>query len=84
MGPQASRPGRRGAAGLRGLSRPGVSRSRILIGDIMRSKESPRGDLTTHNRSMFDHAPLYAVLILALGLGIVATPLVLLAHLFFF
>jgi hypothetical protein len=32
---------------------------------------------------MSDHAPLYAVLILALGLGIVATPLVLLALLFF-
>jgi hypothetical protein len=32
---------------------------------------------------MSDHAPLYAVLILALGLGIVATPLVLLALLLF-
>jgi hypothetical protein len=42
------------------------------------------GDLTMHNRSMSDHAPLYVVLILALGLGIVATPLVLLAYLLFF
>jgi hypothetical protein len=33
---------------------------------------------------MSDRAPLYAVVILALALGIVATPLVLLAHLFFF
>jgi hypothetical protein len=49
----------------------------------VRSKDSRRGDLTTHNRSMSDHAPLYAVLILALGLGIVATPLVLLALLLF-
>jgi hypothetical protein len=32
---------------------------------------------------MSDHAPLYAVLILALRLGIVATPLVLLALLLF-
>jgi hypothetical protein len=32
---------------------------------------------------MSDHAPLYAVIILALGLGIVATPLVLLAFFLF-
>jgi hypothetical protein len=32
---------------------------------------------------MSDHAPLYAMFILALGLGIVATPLVLLALLLF-
>jgi hypothetical protein len=62
---------------------PGVGRSRIVIGDIMRSKESPRGDLATHNRSIFDHAPLYAVLILARGLGIAATPMVLFALLLF-
>jgi hypothetical protein len=36
-----------------------------------------------HNRSMSDHAPLYAMVILALGLGIVAVPLVILALLFF-
>jgi hypothetical protein len=36
-----------------------------------------------NNRSMSDHDPLYAVVILALGLGIVATPLVLLALLLF-
>jgi hypothetical protein len=32
---------------------------------------------------MSDHAPLYAVIILAVGLGIVATPLVLLAFFLF-
>jgi hypothetical protein len=53
-------------------------------GDVVRSKESPREDLTTHNRSLSDHAPLYAMFILALGLGIVATPLVLLALLLLF
>jgi hypothetical protein len=37
-----------------------------------------------HNQSMSDRAPLYAVVILALALGIAATPLVLLADLFFF
>jgi hypothetical protein len=37
-----------------------------------------------HNQSMSDRAPLYAVVILALVLGIAATPLVLLADLFFF
>jgi hypothetical protein len=36
-----------------------------------------------HDRSMSDHAALYAVVILALGLGIVATPLTLLALLLF-
>ncbi len=35
-----------------------------------------------HNRSMSDHAPLYALVILALGLGIVALPLAILAFLF--
>jgi hypothetical protein len=32
---------------------------------------------------MSDHAPLYAAIILAVGLGIVATPLVLLAFFLF-
>ena len=50
---------------------------------MVRSKDSPREDLTTHNRSMSDHATLYAVIILAVGLGIVATPLVLLAFFLF-
>jgi hypothetical protein len=50
---------------------------------MVRSKDSPGEDLTTHNRSMSDHAPLYAVIILAVGLGIVATPLVLLAFFLF-
>jgi hypothetical protein len=34
-------------------------------------------------RSMFNHAPLYAMVILALGLGIAAVPLAILASLFF-
>jgi hypothetical protein len=62
---------------------PGPAARGSQQGEAVRSKDSPRGDLTTHNRSMSDHAPLYAVLILALGLGIVATPLVLLALLLF-
>ncbi|MDB5604112.1 MAG: hypothetical protein JWP25_1012 [Bradyrhizobium sp.] len=49
----------------------------------MRSKDSPGKNLTMRNRSMSDHAALYAVVILALGLGIVATPLALLALLLF-
>jgi hypothetical protein len=49
----------------------------------MRSKDSPGEDLTMHDRSKSDHAALYAVVILALGLGIVATPLALLALLLF-
>ncbi len=42
------------------------------------------GDWTMHNRSMSDHPPLYAVVILALGLGTVAAFLALLAYLLFF
>jgi hypothetical protein len=55
-------------------------------------QQGGRGALEGQSRKRFDHAqsinvrprPLYAVVILALALGIVATPLVLLAHLFFF
>jgi hypothetical protein len=36
-----------------------------------------------HDRSMSDHAPLYAMVILSVGLGIVAVPLAILALLFF-
>ena len=42
-----------------------------------------QGVLTMHNRSMSDHAPLYALVILALGIGVVAAPLAILAFLFF-
>ena len=62
---------------------PGPAAHGLQQGDVVRSKDSSREDLTTHNRSLSDHAPLYAMFILALGLGIVATPLVLLALLLF-
>ena len=46
--------------------------------------ESPEEILTMPNRSMSDRAPLYAVVILAVSLGIVVAALALLALLFLF
>jgi hypothetical protein len=47
-------------------------------------RESPEEILTMPNRSMFDRTPLYAVVILAVSLGIVVAALALLALLFLF
>jgi hypothetical protein len=46
--------------------------------------ESPEEILTMSNRSMSDRAPLYAVVVLAVSLGIVVAALALLALLFLF
>jgi hypothetical protein len=50
---------------------------------MVRSKDNPGGDLTTHHRSMSDHASPYALFILVVGLGMVGTLLVLFALLLF-
>jgi hypothetical protein len=69
-------------AGLRDPPRsPGRRLADCYIGDIVCSKDSQKGDLTVHNGSLSRHVTLYAVV--ALGLGLVATTLLLLALLLF-
>jgi hypothetical protein len=69
-------------AGLRDPPRPpGRRLADCCVGDIVRSKDSHKGDLTVQNGSLSRHATLYAVVVL--GLGLVATTLVLLALLLF-
>lgn len=72
--------GRDAAAGLRELSPPQAGRLR----DMARStRQNPEGVLTMRYRSMSDDIPLRALVILALGLGLIAAPLAILAFLFF-
>jgi hypothetical protein len=69
-------------AGLRDPPRsPGRRLADCYIGDIVRSEDSHKGDLTVQNGSLSRHATLYALVVL--GLGLVATTLVLLALLVF-
>jgi hypothetical protein len=69
-------------AGLRDPPRsPGRRLADCYIGDIVRSKDSHKGDLTVQIGSLSRHATLYAVIVL--GLSLVATTLMLLALLLF-
>jgi hypothetical protein len=71
-----------GEAGLRDSPRsPGRLFADCYIGEVVRSKDSHKGNLTVQNGSLSRHATLYAVVVL--GLGLVATTLVLLALLLF-
>ena len=72
--PQFARLGRRGAAWLRDGPYSRAGRSRI----------APEEVLTMANRSISDRTPLYAVVILTVGLGIAVSALALLALIFFF
>jgi hypothetical protein len=69
----------RPAYGIRPGPRAGCSQNYRL--DLVRSKDSHKGDLTMQNGALSRHATLYAVVIL--GLSIVATTLAFLALLFF-
>ena len=59
---------------------PVPAAGRSIRGDVVRSKDGPEGDLTMHNRSMPDNAPLDALLLLVLALAILAAGLALLAY----
>ena len=83
--PQFARHGRRGAACPRDGPDSRAGRSRIAtVAHGALEAESPEEILTMSNRSMSDRAPLYAVVILAVSLGIVVAALALLALLFLF
>lgn len=69
-------------AGLRDPPRsPGRRLADCYIGAIICPKDSHKGNLTVQNGLLSRHATLYAVVVL--GLGLVATTLVLLALLLF-
>ena len=83
--PQAARHGRRGAACPRDGPDSRAGRLRIATGVYGAiERESAEEILTMPNRSMSDRTPLYAVVILAMSLGIVVAALALLALLFLF
>ena len=83
--PQFARLGRRGAACPRDSpdSRAGRSRLATLVHGALEG-ESPEEILTMPNRSISDRTPLYAVVILAVSLGIVVSALALLVLVIFF
>ena len=83
--PQLARLGRRGAACPRDGpdSRTGRSRIATRVHGTL-GGESPEEIMTMPHRSISDRAPLYAVVILTVGLGIVISALALLALIFFF
>jgi hypothetical protein len=83
--PQFAGPGRRGAACPRVGPDSRAGRSRIATnGDGALEGKPPEEILTMANRSISDRTPLYAVVILTVGLGIVVSALALLALIFFF
>ena len=83
--PQFARLGRRGAACPRDGPDSRAGRSRLATVEH-RALEGTSTDeiLTMPNRSISDRAPLYAVVILTVGLGMVFSALALLALIFFF
>jgi len=83
--PQFARLGRRGAACPRNGPDSRAGRSRVATsahGTL--EGESPEEILTMPNRSTSDRTPLYGVVILAVGLGIVVSALALLVLVIFF
>jgi len=83
--PQFARLGRRGAACPRDGPDSRAGRSRLAtVGHGALERASLAEILTMPNRSISDRTPLYAVVILAMSLGIVVSALALLALLFLF
>jgi hypothetical protein len=83
--PNFARLGRRGAACPRNGPDSRAGRSRVATsahGTL--EGESPKEILTMPDRSISDRTPLYGVVILAVGLGIVVSAMALLALIFFF
>ena len=83
--PQFARLGRRGAACPRDGPDSRAGRSRLAtVGHGALERASLAEILTMPNRSISDRTPLYGVVILAVGLGIVISAMALLALIFFF
>jgi len=83
--PQFAGLGRRGAACPRDGPDSRAGRSRRATGGYRALEETSKDEiLTMANRSISDRTPLYAVVILTVGLGIVASALALLTLIFFF